>query len=54
MGFEIIKSALEFNAKQPSIDKEDVGNNMCPYCIWPLKVNEDGEKVCPMCNRVWR
>ena len=54
MGFSGVLATLKQNRAQPSIEEEELANNMCPICIWPLKINEDGEKSCPMCNTIWR
>lgn len=56
MGYNTIKECIEFNKEQEEKGKQEMekpeGN--CPYCEWPLSVNSQGQKSCPICERIWR
>ena len=54
MRFSGVLATLKSNRAQKTIEEEELERNMCPYCLWPLKINDRGEKSCPICNRVWR
>ena len=51
---ESLKQIIEENKAQPTIEAEELANNECPYCWWPLAVNSEDQKSCPICGRVWR
>ena len=51
---EELKNIIAFNKAQQSITAEALANNECPDCAWPLKVNSEGMKACPICEKVFR
>ena len=53
VGFEGLKEMLDFNRSQKTIEEEDLDNKQCPYCLVPLKENEQGKLACPICLRFW-
>ncbi len=53
MGFETLKSIIEFNKSQPSIEEEELSKNLCPQCFWQLKENSKGERICPICDTIY-
>jgi hypothetical protein len=53
-GFEILKEISDFNKAQPTSEAEDLSNNLCPDCDWPLSENSEGVKACPICGKIWR
>ncbi len=46
-------SMLRWNREQPTIEEEEISKGLCPFDNWPFKENEDGEKSCPICGRVF-
>jgi len=52
MSFEQLKNIIEFNREQ--LKDEDLENNMCPFCAWPLVENSRGEKSCEVCGRIFK
>ena len=55
MGFETLKNIIDFNREQANLHQadEELENNMCPFCSWPLNENERGYKSCEICGRLW-
>ncbi len=53
MDFNGLLETLKRNREQPTIEEEALQNNECPYDAWNLKVNERGERTCPVCGRIW-
>ena len=51
MDFNGILETLKRNREQPTIEEEALANNECPFDSWTLKVNERGERTCPVCGR---
>lgn len=43
----------KFNAEQLSCEEDDIEKGLCPQCDWTLKINERGEKACPICGRFY-
>lgn len=54
MSFETIKTIIEFNKAQPSIEADCLAKNECPDCAWPLRINLEGIKACPICERIFK
>jgi uncharacterized Zn finger protein (UPF0148 family) len=54
MSLNNLKTIIEFNRAQPTIEAECLANNECPDCAWTLKVNSVGEKSCPICEKVYK
>jgi hypothetical protein len=54
MGWETLKNIIEFNKAQKTVEEVALENNECPYDVWPLNVNSDGAKACPICGRIWK
>jgi len=52
-GFDGLLESIKRNREQPSIEEEELENNQCPYDAWPLGVNDDGAKSCPVCGRIY-
>ena len=53
-GFEGLKAMLDRNKKQKSIEEDDLEKNLCPICLWKLKINEKtGERACLICGRFY-
>jgi len=55
MGFETLQNIINFNREQARLHPgdEDLENNLCPYCVWPLEENEKGYRSCPICGKIW-
>lgn len=53
MNFEGLKAMIDRNKAQSTIEEDALANNECPYCMIRLKVNEKGQKACPMCERIY-
>ena len=55
-GFEVLKEIIKFNKEQEQLGKEEEDNptSLCPYCVWELDINGNGEKACPICERIWK
>lgn len=53
MDFKGVLETLKRNREQPTIEDEEVAQNQCPFDAWPLKVNDKGQKRCPVCGRTW-
>lgn len=53
--FETITNIIAFNQEQEDLaraeDLKPEGN--CPYCEWPLNINNNGVVACPICQRIW-
>ena len=56
MSFETLKNIIDFNKEQAELHPidEDLENNQCPYDYWPLDINSEGYRSCPICGRIWR
>lgn len=55
MGFETLKNIIEYNKEQEIIGRDEAMNpTECPYDEWPLNIDSQGNKSCPICGRVWR
>lgn len=56
MGFETLKNILDFNKEQAALytQDEDLENNICPHDAWPLNIDSQNNKSCPICGQVWR
>ncbi len=48
-----LKAMLDWNREQKPINQEELEKELCPYCIWRLKINEHGQKACPICERIY-
>ncbi len=53
MDFKGIVETIKWNKSQPTIEEESLENNECPEDMWPLKINEKGQKSCPVCGRIF-
>ena len=55
MGFETLKNIIDFNKEQAAAhpQDEDLENNLCPYDAWPLDIDSQGNKSCPICMSLW-
>ncbi len=53
MGFEGVKSTLDWNRQQKPLEQEEIEKNQCPNCCWPLKVNKEGKKSCSLCGKTY-
>jgi len=55
MSLEQLKNIIDWNkadeARHP-IDA-DLEINMCPYDYWPLNIDSEGQRGCPICGRIW-
>jgi hypothetical protein len=54
MGFEILKNIIAENKRYAEEAREEERNpTECDECWWPLDVNSEGGKSCPICGRIW-
>lgn len=55
MSFGTLKNIIDFNREQARLHPfdEELENDMCPFCSWPLKENERGYKSCEICGRIY-
>ena len=53
MDFEGLKAMIDRNKAQPTIEEEALASNECPDCMVRLKVNERGQKACPICGHIY-
>jgi len=55
MSFETLRQCLIYNAQQEEKGKvENYDPTECPYDCWPLNINSQGQKSCPICERIWK
>jgi hypothetical protein len=56
MSFEQLQNIINYNKEQAElhIKDEDLENDLCPDCAWPLQTNSTGVKSCEICGRIYR
>lgn len=55
MGFETIKNIMDENKAEEERGKQEaMSPTECPNCAWPLEENSKGQKICPVCERIWK
>ncbi len=55
MGFETLNNIIDYNKEREECltEDEDLANNLCPFCDWPLDINSEGKRSCVICGRVF-
>jgi len=56
MSFETLLNIIKQNKEREEslTEDEDLANNQCPNCFWPLDTNSEGKRSCPICGEIFR
>lgn len=53
MNFETLRSILEQNKEQKTVEEDALEKGECPYDGFALKTNSKGKRSCEFCGRIY-